>query len=382
MSSNAEPAINITGEFVDPALEKRFRVSRLPDARTQMRGILLGSGFFFTAFFVTDFMTLGASPIAFMLLGLRLAVAAVILNCWLLLRRHPDSTAVVQAGSCAVAVAALAAFQVITWYRPSDLPWLTMSMAVMLMILYLYMPNRLRYAVMIGVPASLAFGATVRLQGGAPGYEVFTMALVLVTINAFGYIAALRHQSLWRAEYLVQARLEQLSLHDQLTGCYNRRYLQDKKLDGELRRARRSGQPVTVILCDIDHFKKINDSYGHQAGDEVLVAFAAQLRAATRQQVDAVVRYGGEEFLLVLPDTGLTGGAQLAERLRASVAATPVVTLDGPSIMLTASFGVATIDMALEPGTPSLLELIGTADTLLYQSKNGGRNQVHARQLG
>ncbi|MBC7453765.1 MAG: GGDEF domain-containing protein [Massilia sp.] len=377
-----ETSITRGGEFRDPVLEAQFRQRRLPDAHTQMRGTLLLLGLAMSGFFVTDFAAMGVSPTAFLLLGIRLTVTALALGCWVLLRRRPDSVIAMQGAACAISVAALAGLLTITWLRSAELPSLAMTLALMLMTLYLNVPNRLRYAVAIGVPASAAFGVLVTLKGSMAGPEIITLCLLLATINVIGYLAARRHHRLWRNELLVQLKLEQLALLDQLTGCYNRRFLHKEQLDGQLGLARRSTDGMTVILCDIDHFKNINDTYGHQAGDEVLVAFAALLRAETRQQIDSVVRYGGEEFLLLLPGTELGGGEQLAERLRAMLAHAPLPIQDARAVAVTASFGVAAIGLAQAPDSATLFELIGLADTLLYQSKQAGRNQVHARQLG
>jgi diguanylate cyclase (GGDEF)-like protein len=173
--------------------------------------------------------------------------------------------------------------------------------------------------------------------------------------------------------------LKQLAQRDQLTGCYNRHYLHDHLLGHELEQARRRKHPVSVILCDIDHFKRINDTFGHHEGDAVIRTFASLLHGMVRDGVDAVVRYGGEEFLLVLPDTGLTQGARLAEDLRAAFAANRVAPdADGPGLQTTASFGLATFDFARDDGRITLPDLILAADKRLYAAKHNGRNRVEA----
>jgi diguanylate cyclase (GGDEF)-like protein len=140
--------------------------------------------------------------------------------------------------------------------------------------------------------------------------------------NLFGYVAARRYQILWREEYSAQMVLKNLSVRDPLTGCYNRRHLHDRLLETEISRAQRYRLSLTVIMCDLDHFKAVNDTYGHYGGDAVLQRFAALLQSMTRDSIDSVVRYGGEEFLLILPETDLAGGELLAERLRQTLADT------------------------------------------------------------
>jgi diguanylate cyclase (GGDEF)-like protein len=145
-------------------------------------------------------------------------------------------------------------------------------------------------------------------------------------------------------------------------------------------RAPEHGGMLTVVLCDIDHFKRINDTYGHASGDIVLRGFADLLRRMTRDGVDSVVRYGGEEFLAILPGTDLDGGIHLAERLRTRFADTSIVTADGTEhVRTTASFGVACTELTADGGNDVLRDLIAVADKLMYDAKRGGRDRVHAR---
>ncbi len=132
-------------------------------------------------------------------------------------------------------------------------------------------------------------------------------------------------------------------------------------------------------MCDLDHFKAVNDTYGHYGGDAALQRFAALLQSMTRDSIDSVVRYGGEEFLLILPETDLAGGELLAERLRQTLAAT-AVEHEGQQISVTASFGVASVDFSSASHTAHG-NMIAAADDLLYAAKNSGRNRVCAQQL-
>ncbi len=167
-----------------------------------------------------------------------------------------------------------------------------------------------------------------------------------------------------------------LSITDPLTGCHNRGYL-NERFPQELRRAQRYAHSLSVVLADIDHFKKVNDTYGHQAGDEVLMHFSDCINQQIRKKIDWVVRYGGEEFLIILPETRSLGAHTMAERLRASVEE-KVITFGEDVIQITASFGGACIsfeDKHLEEITMD--QLIMLADENLYKSKENGRNQVN-----
>ena len=169
-----------------------------------------------------------------------------------------------------------------------------------------------------------------------------------------------------------------LSLTDALTGTSNRRDLVER-LPAEVERARRYKHTLSVVMCDIDHFKKINDTHGHPAGDAVLRAFGGMLKATLRNGGDWVARYGGEEFVIVLPETDLRGAETVAEKLRLAAAALTVAH-GGANISLTSSFGVSSLGSEWPEGSVADA-LLAQADVCLYQSKQGGRNRVTAQQL-
>ncbi|MEI6451669.1 MAG: GGDEF domain-containing protein [Actinomycetes bacterium] len=162
-----------------------------------------------------------------------------------------------------------------------------------------------------------------------------------------------------------KVQLEKLATTDALTDAFNRRKFNELTL-AELERVRRYGRPLSLFILDIDHFKRVNDTYGHEAGDQVLVTLAGLLRAGIRA-TDSLARWGGEEFVVLSPGVTADGEAHLAERLRAAAAAH-----DHASVgTVTASFGVA----EHSPGeTPD--ELFARADRALYRAKDGGRNRV------
>lgn len=167
-----------------------------------------------------------------------------------------------------------------------------------------------------------------------------------------------------------QALLRELSTHDSLTGLVNYRELH-RLLADEAERSRRYGRPFSLLMLDIDHFKSINDTYGHLSGDKALRALAALIRGEVRP-TDVVARYGGEEFVLVLPETAGPGAMTLAERLRARVAGhTVAVTADHP-ISMTVSIGVA----SYPDSANSVQKLLSAADQALYTAKSAGRNRV------
>ena len=164
-------------------------------------------------------------------------------------------------------------------------------------------------------------------------------------------------------------KVRDLAVVEPLTGCVTRHH-GIERLGAELRRAQRSHMPLSVVMLDLDHFKTVNDKQGHLCGDQVLVGVGRILRETLRVS-DERCRYGGEEFLLVLPDTTAEGAARVAENLRARFAATPVLCARG-SVKFTASLGVA---QAL-PGEADVNAVLGRADAALYAAKAAGRNRV------
>lgn len=173
-----------------------------------------------------------------------------------------------------------------------------------------------------------------------------------------------------QAELLkAQDRLHEQATRDMLTGAWNRRAILER-LEVELARSGRENTCVGVLLLDLDHFKRINDDHGHLAGDRVLHQLAQRMQEVLRPY-DAVGRYGGEEFLLVLPNCDKHVTQSLAERLRASIADSPV-NLDDDALTVTASLGVI---CWCGPGGESL-QLLRRADEALYRAKNAGRNQA------
>ena len=172
---------------------------------------------------------------------------------------------------------------------------------------------------------------------------------------------------------LLRAKLDQGMEHaitDPLTGLHNRRYM-ESHLGSLVAQATQSGQTLSILVADIDYFKKVNDTYGHDAGDNVLREFATRLRRNTRG-IDLACRLGGEEFVIIMPDTELPRALQVAERLRACIASEPFQVNAEIALEVTASVGVSTLERRED--TPETL--FKRADTALYSAKRRGRNRV------
>lgn len=224
-------------------------------------------------------------------------------------------------------------------------------------------------AVVLGGRALVAISthseATNILQGSGLQTLTFLATFSVVLVSSVGFVFMSRDRA--------DENNRVLAALDPLTGVANRRSL-IAALDRDVARAQRMREPMALMMVDIDHFKDVNDQYGHPAGDRVLCSVVNVLRQRVRAQ-DLVGRYGGEEFMVLLPDTGLTGAEQLARELCKAVEESrcPADGVPGPGIAVTVSIGV--FGGRLESGD-SWDMLIAAADRALYQAKNNGRNRV------
>ena len=175
-----------------------------------------------------------------------------------------------------------------------------------------------------------------------------------------------------RLRHNVQLSLE-MAITDQLTGLHNRRYM-SRHLDTLMGNAKKNGRPLAFVIMDIDFFKQVNDTYGHDIGDEVLKEFAARINANVRG-IDLACRYGGEEFVVAMPDTDMAFAYSIAERLRQSIETTPVkISRDPGALNITISIGIA----QAEGEGDTAESLLHRADQALYRAKRDGRNRVVA----
>ena len=232
---------------------------------------------------------------------------------------------------------------------------------------------------------------------------VLTLALIVISIGLFMYLHGIEHDfpvSLlshdvdivvrsiliiltavlitwigWhysaRNHHLIRFAWSHAS-HDYLTGLVNRRLI-DETLQNEIDRARRNHRWLSCIIVDIDHFKEINDSYGHQAGDETLINIANLLDSSVKRAGDVVGRYGGEEFLIILPETDQIKAMDIAEKIRSKVANAVIMLTDGHNIHVTLTLGVTSVNAQTQTTSS---QMIHAADSALYEGKASGRNTV------
>ncbi|MBP2152076.1 sensor domain-containing diguanylate cyclase [Xanthobacter flavus] len=227
----------------------------------------------------------------------------------------------------------------------------------------------LRTAYVQGFPLTVTVGLSARRQfAGWYLRAAITLALTLTVSLLLALTVSALASSLRRSREM-EGQLERMAITDSLTGLPNRRAL-DLTLDVEVRRSRRERRELAVLMIDIDHFKRVNDTHGHAVGDAVLAEIAHRIQRAACRPGDFVCRYGGEEFVVILPETPSQGAELVAERIRASVAAIAVVT-HGVAVEITVSVGIAVARAEDQPG-----DMVARSDTALYTAKRAGRNRV------
>ncbi len=374
--SNATIA-RLRGEFSSPSTEAGFLRQQSGTILRYLRRALLLCSLFYLMFGINDIVVLG--PDAAGPLLARLVVPALAFLAWRAVRRAADKVRAAYRASSAFTACWMISYMIVIQHRPLDVLLHAMSMLIIVIVIQIFIPNRPLHALAIAAGGSALFLLLSWCQHVESTRHLASMSMLILFANVFGALAGNRYARLWREQYRAQQVLTNLSIRDPLTGCYNRRHLNAALLDGEIARARRYRLSLSLIMCDLDGFKAVNDTHGHQAGDALLRGFADLLQALTRESVDTVVRYGGEEFLIILPETRLSGACELAERIRAACAAQRIACC-GRELAATASFGVASADFtagqAIAPQS-----LIAAADELMYEAKRAGRNRVRARQF-
>jgi diguanylate cyclase (GGDEF)-like protein len=369
----------LLAEFRDRKAERAFLLHNLAVTQSALRISLIFSAIFCVLLVAADVGAVGYTHdtvIAF-LNRVLFAVVAVGLLYWV--GRWPRSVVVQHFAATVVDVVGMAVLMGIAWRIPAEIPSIAMAFGFWVIAVYLFIPNRLACSAVVAIVGSVAFLIVFKLKainGVNAAFNGLTIGLLLLTANCAGLLAAHRGQIHWRREFRVQMVLRERSARDYLTGCFDRRYLHDVLLPSEIARSRRYKFPMSIVVCDIDHFKMINEMHGHRSGDAVMRHLASLFMVGTRAGIDSVVRYGGDELLLLLPQTRPEDAVKVAERLRLALANSPARSEAGQELPVTASFGVVGTDFSLTGDFISEASLIDAAESALVVAKNSGRNNV------
>lgn len=378
----------LTAEFVDSATEMAFREHIHTDWVRDTRVAVTITALFYLAFAVTDFLVLGASEQYHIVFLTRILVCcaglAIALSAGRFWRPLVDGiTPTLLEGI------ALAGFLSITLLRPYEAGWHGMSLMVMLLGVYVFIPNRFLPTLAVALSTTLAFVWLLNQHFELPANQLLTLSLLLLAMNLFGALSAMRVSRLRRETYRdevilrrtnqtlcqeieerqrLETHLRELAHLDDLTGIPNRRRFFDLA-ERALHDPRRQGLPASVLILDVDYFKQIIDTYGQMRADEVLKTLASICRQHLREQ-DIFARTRDDEFVALLPQTDLHVARELAERLRVEVLATAVALADA-----VAYFSIS-IGLAQWRSGENLSALMRRADTALHSAQVKGRNRV------
>lgn len=375
-------------EFVDPAIEHAYHKHVEADIALFLALALKIWAFLLTVFVWPDWLALGFSSDFFILFTLRMGHVSLLLGLAFMLPRKPHWAT----WGWPVTLVAIAGYPLFFAY-PYILPDNgTFGLAVMMMMLlsvYVFVPNRLALTNLI---AAMGVGMVVInvIITGAGVAEISLVTMVLLWPVLTGYAAAKRintgnrkaFMALKKAENAnialqeeiarrktLEAELQRQALTDPLTGLINRRQY-EMLFRRELERYKRHGTPLALGMIDLDYFKRINDEHGHEFGDQVLQTVAEAFQKPLRSG-DILGRFGGEEFILILPDTRLDRAVGIAERMRKALRSAAIIK-DGETIQLTATFAMTEICEKDD----NIGDIIRRADEALYKGKHAGRDCI------
>jgi diguanylate cyclase (GGDEF)-like protein len=385
----------ISAEFRDRALEKRFRLENFgQDSRYAVLAMLAVSAIYGMSL-VFELVELYSTAVLAIVVAARLSIiAATGVSTFLLYKwRNPlvlDWVIFTFTLLFSVSAAVILGVQVHSGHRPDGV---TVPMTVFVlatMAVYVIAPVRLAFQIAAAAGFATTFVLLVVYTPLHPEIAIPVIAILFMAANLLGVVSTFRINDSRRLQWLnleqerdlgnrlqaeiterekLEQRLREQAVTDPLTGVYNRRHLfaHGSELFAQ---ARRYNRPTAAILFDVDHFKRINDTYGHVAGDEVLKSITGSVGGVLRKP-DVLARYGGEEFAILLPETDMTGAANLAERIR-QVVESLTVKIEGRPEHVTVSIGFA----VAQERDKDFEALVMRADDALYTAKDRGRNMV------
>ncbi len=379
----------LAGELADPRMEAEFwqDSAEVTAAATRRAGLVIAIGYL--GFLASDLLAVGFSSRWALLLLVRAVTVTPLVALVLRLGRDPHAIRD-HARLTVVQAVLLGGYQVVALLQPDVGTVETASVVVVISTMFVLVPNRLTATTALSAGGGFVWLLVTALEGGVTAAQLVARSSIVAAAVVVGFVGANRLATTSRREYLLRLREravnDRLSVEvawrqrmehdlvrraniDDLTGVANRRWFHEMA-EQELRRAQRLRHQLAVLALDVDHFKRVNDSHGHVAGDEVLVEIARVLEEQVRR-VDVLGRIGGEEFAVIMPGASLERAAEAAERLRASVADLRF-SFDDTEVRPSISIGVTTCDVWTERVT----EAIDRADQALYQAKAAGRNRV------
>lgn len=378
-----------TGQFDEPGRESLYRKSIKTEVRFASCLSLILVSLIFGMFAITDYHLLGFSKEYYLLITMRTVVVSLCLFMAFVLGRWGCYSRKVWLHALPLWILATGIILIVP-LRPESLFTQVTAVVVATMAFYLLIPNLLMVAMFASLYLSIGFVVSAFFFAEIPPGVTLRIALLLVMTNVVGFCALLRLETLQRKQFSLlheerdqnrlllkeiahrkslEAQLRMVAERDALTGLDNRSHFM-KRAKALLQRSRLEKLPFSLFMIDVDHFKSINDTWGHIHGDRVLTKIA-EVCAQSLRPTDVIGRFGGEEFVVALPDTSPKDAQGVAERLKKEVATLPLKGgMSGLCLSVTIGIAIA------HPEEDDLESLITRADQTLYVGKRGGRNRV------
>ncbi|SDS64484.1 diguanylate cyclase (GGDEF) domain-containing protein [Halopseudomonas litoralis] len=387
-NSTKQYKLTALGEFADSAVEHAYRVHMQPLSARHLRVALIVWGSLILLFGVLDLQSLGWSRDFYILLVCRVLQATLLFAFAFMLKRRPE---LISSGrvTTALEIIGFVLFMPIYFLRPDIATFTIGVIGLMLLAMFLFVPNRLVLTLLAAVAGVVLALVCIAMNGRSVDVLIgafFVLALPVVT----GFFTSQQLHIVQRRQYamfnqankanreleqemerrkLLEQELKRQATTDPLTGLFNRRQY-EMLFRRERERCRRQGTSICLAMADLDSFKSLNDELGHDAGD-IALKHIADLFTAQLREGDVVGRFGGEEFIILLPDTGATEAERVIERLRTRLETSPVM-LKGEPRTITATFSVS----AVWDGETDIVETLRRVDEGLYSGKRAGRNRV------
>lgn len=387
-NSNALYKITALGEFADAGVEHAYRAHMQPLVARHLRVALAVWGSLILLFGILDLQSLGWSPDFYILLVCRVLQATMLFIFAFMLKKRPQ---LVSSGhvTTALEIIGFFLFMPIYFLRPDIATFTIGVIGLILLAMFLFVPNRLVLTLLAAVVGSVVTLVCIAMNGRSADVLIgafFLLALPVIT----GFFASQQLHIVQRKQYamfnkankanreleqemerrkVLEQELKRQATTDPLTGLFNRRQY-EMLFRRERERCRRQGTVICLAMADLDSFKLLNDELGHDSGD-IALKHVADLFTAQLREGDVVGRFGGEEFIILLPDTGTTEAERVIERLRMRLENTPVM-LKGEPRTITATFAVS----AVWDSETDILETLRRVDDGLYTGKRAGRNRV------
>ena len=384
-----EQLSRLTGQFHEPQVEAMYRRDIAPRVRLESGLSICVAALVFGMFAISDYHYTGVSTELYLLLAMRLVVVVSCLILAFLIGRAGDYNRRIWLHALPLWILATGIILIVP-LRPESLSTQVTSLLVAITAFYLLIPNLLPVVAITSLYLSVGFLTAAVTVADISAVVTLRILLLVVMANVVGFFALLRLETLQRKQFALlqeervqnrqlaeeithrkslEAQLRLVAERDGLTGLDSRSHFM-ARAEALLRHARLEKAPFSLFMIDVDHFKAINDTWGHRQGDAVLTAIAETCKRSLRPQ-DVIGRFGGEEFIVALPDTHLKDARVVAERLQQKVSELPVIEAM-PDHRQTVTVGIAGgLDEKAD-----LDVLINQADRALYVGKHGGRNRV------